>query len=115
MLGTNVNGFFFITQQAEAVMEGQRSGHIVRATTSLVDRANSCVPSDLASLTKGPIAVRDQAPCDRMRQALLFQAAAAVPSRAAATRQVNTRLNLALCTRIVREAWSVILTPRLAR
>jgi len=34
-------------------MEKQGSGHIVNITTSLVDQANSSVPSVLASLTKG--------------------------------------------------------------
>jgi NAD(P)-dependent dehydrogenase (short-subunit alcohol dehydrogenase family) len=34
-------------------MEKQGSGHIVNVTTSLVDNANSKVPSVLASLTKG--------------------------------------------------------------
>lgn len=53
MLSTNLNGFFYITRQAIEVMERQGSGHIVNVTTSLVDHANSQVPSVLASLTKG--------------------------------------------------------------
>ena len=53
MLGVNVTGFFHITQLAIAEMEKQGSGHIVQITTSLVDHANSHVPSVLASLTKG--------------------------------------------------------------
>jgi NAD(P)-dependent dehydrogenase (short-subunit alcohol dehydrogenase family) len=53
MLGVNVTGFFHITQLAIAEMEKQGSGHIVQITTSLVDHANSQVPSVLASLTKG--------------------------------------------------------------
>ena len=53
MLGVNVSGFFHITQLAIAEMEKQGSGHIVQITTSLVDHANSQVPSVLASLTKG--------------------------------------------------------------
>jgi NAD(P)-dependent dehydrogenase (short-subunit alcohol dehydrogenase family) len=51
--GVNLDGFFRITQLAIAEMEKQRSGHIVQITTSLVDHANSSVPSVLASLTKG--------------------------------------------------------------
>jgi NAD(P)-dependent dehydrogenase (short-subunit alcohol dehydrogenase family) len=53
MLGTNLNGFFHITQRAAKEMLKQGSGHIVQITTSLVDHASSSVPSVLASLTKG--------------------------------------------------------------
>ena len=53
MLSTNLNGFFHITQRAAKEMLKQGSGHIVQITTSLVDHANSSVPSVLASLTKG--------------------------------------------------------------
>lgn len=52
-LATNLNGFFFITQHAIEAMEKQGSGHVVQISTSLVDQANSNVPSVLASLTKG--------------------------------------------------------------
>ena len=50
---TNLAGFFHITQRAIEAMERQGSGHIVNITTSLVNHANSAVPSVLASLTKG--------------------------------------------------------------
>lgn len=53
MLSTNLNGFFYITRQAIETMEKQGAGHVVNITTSLVDHANSHVPSVLASLTKG--------------------------------------------------------------
>ena len=53
MVSTNLNGFFYITQHAIAVMEKQGQGHVINITTSLVDHANSSVPSVLASLTKG--------------------------------------------------------------
>jgi NAD(P)-dependent dehydrogenase (short-subunit alcohol dehydrogenase family) len=53
MLGINLTGFFHITQRAVREMLKQGSGHIVQITTSLVDHANSSVPSVLASLTKG--------------------------------------------------------------
>jgi NAD(P)-dependent dehydrogenase (short-subunit alcohol dehydrogenase family) len=53
MLGTNLSGFFHITRRAASEMLKQGSGHIVQVTTSLVDHANSSVPSVLASLTKG--------------------------------------------------------------
>jgi len=49
--GVNLRGFFEVSRAALAVMG--RGGHIVTITTSLVDQANSQVPSGLASLTKG--------------------------------------------------------------
>jgi NAD(P)-dependent dehydrogenase (short-subunit alcohol dehydrogenase family) len=56
MIGVNLTGFFHITQLAVAEMEKRRSGHIVQITTSLVDHADSRMPSVLASLTKGGLA-----------------------------------------------------------
>jgi NAD(P)-dependent dehydrogenase (short-subunit alcohol dehydrogenase family) len=53
LIGVNLTGFFRITQLAIERMLGQGGGHIVNVTTSLVDHANSQVPSVLASLTKG--------------------------------------------------------------
>jgi NAD(P)-dependent dehydrogenase (short-subunit alcohol dehydrogenase family) len=53
VLAVNATGFFHITQLAIAEMENRNSGHIVQVATSLVDHANSKVPSVLASLTKG--------------------------------------------------------------
>jgi NAD(P)-dependent dehydrogenase (short-subunit alcohol dehydrogenase family) len=53
ILGVNTTGFFHMTQLAIAEMEKQGGGHIVQITTSLVNHANSHVPSVLASLTKG--------------------------------------------------------------
>jgi NAD(P)-dependent dehydrogenase (short-subunit alcohol dehydrogenase family) len=53
VLTVNLAGFFHITQASIAEMVRQGSGHIVNITTSLVDHANSNVPSALASLTKG--------------------------------------------------------------
>src|SRR5882724_10593350 len=53
VLGVNLTGFFHITEIAIAEMEKRHSGHIVQITTSLVEHANSHVPSVLASLTKG--------------------------------------------------------------
>jgi NAD(P)-dependent dehydrogenase (short-subunit alcohol dehydrogenase family) len=52
-LGTNVTGFFHMTQLAIAEMEKQGSGHVVQISTSLVDNPIAGVPSVLASLTKG--------------------------------------------------------------
>ena len=53
MLAVNLTGFFHITQLAIAEMEKRHSGHVVQITTSLIEHANSHVPSVLASLTKG--------------------------------------------------------------
>ncbi len=52
--GVNLRGFFEVSRAAIAVMLSQGDGgHIVNVSTSLVDHANSKVPSALASLTKG--------------------------------------------------------------
>jgi NAD(P)-dependent dehydrogenase (short-subunit alcohol dehydrogenase family) len=51
--GINVAGFFHLTRQAVPHLLAQGGGHIVSVTTSLVDAADSRVPSVLASLTKG--------------------------------------------------------------
>jgi NAD(P)-dependent dehydrogenase (short-subunit alcohol dehydrogenase family) len=53
ILGINVTGFFHLTQRVARQMLKQGSGHIVQITTTLVEHANSNVPSVLASLTKG--------------------------------------------------------------
>ena len=53
VLGVNLTGFFHITQLAVVEMEKRQSGHVVQITTSLIEHANSNVPSVLASLTKG--------------------------------------------------------------
>jgi len=53
MLAVNLGSFFRLTKLVAAEMLKQGSGHIVQVTTSLVDHANSNVPSVLASLTKG--------------------------------------------------------------
>lgn len=52
--GVNSRGFFELTRAAIRTMEAQGDGgHVVTISTSLVDHANSQVPSALASLTKG--------------------------------------------------------------
>jgi NAD(P)-dependent dehydrogenase (short-subunit alcohol dehydrogenase family) len=56
ILATNLNGFFYITQRAVDAMLKQGGGHVVQITTTLVEYANSKVPSVLASLTKGGLA-----------------------------------------------------------
>ena len=52
--GVNSRGFFELTRAAIKTMEAQGDGgHVVTISTSLIDQANSQVPSVLASLTKG--------------------------------------------------------------
>jgi NAD(P)-dependent dehydrogenase (short-subunit alcohol dehydrogenase family) len=53
MLAVNLGSVFHLTRRVAAEMLKQGSGHIVQITTSLIDHANSNVPSVLASLTKG--------------------------------------------------------------
>lgn len=52
-IGTNLAGFFFVTQAAIRRMEAQGGGHVIQISTSLVDQPINGVPSVLASLTKG--------------------------------------------------------------
>ncbi len=51
--GVNMRGFFEVSRAAVAAMLENGGGHVVNISTSLVDHANSAVPSALASLTKG--------------------------------------------------------------
>ncbi|MCX4855302.1 SDR family oxidoreductase [Streptomyces canus] len=51
--GINLAGVFHLTQRAVPHLLARGGGHIVNVTTSLVDNADSRVPSVLASLTKG--------------------------------------------------------------
>jgi NAD(P)-dependent dehydrogenase (short-subunit alcohol dehydrogenase family) len=53
VLGVNLGGFFYVTQQAVRQMLAQGGGHIVNLTTTLVNQPVKSVPSALASLTKG--------------------------------------------------------------
>jgi NAD(P)-dependent dehydrogenase (short-subunit alcohol dehydrogenase family) len=53
VLATNLDGFFYVSQHAIKAMEKQGSGHVVQISTSLIDQANSKIPSVIASLTKG--------------------------------------------------------------
>ena len=52
--GVNLRGFFEISRAAVArMLEQGDGGHLVTISTTLVEHANSAVPSALASLTKG--------------------------------------------------------------
>lgn len=55
MIGTNVAGYFFITQQAVAQMRKQKSGHVVGISTVLVDQPLAGAPCSLPVLTKSTI------------------------------------------------------------
>jgi len=52
VLCVNLTAFFYITQLAIAEMAKRCSGHVVQITTSLIEHANSHVPSVLTSLTR---------------------------------------------------------------
>jgi len=55
MIGTNVAGYFFITQQVVAQMRKQKSGHIVGISTVLTDQPLAGAPISLPVLTKSTI------------------------------------------------------------
>lgn len=56
VIGVNLTGFFRLTQTVVSEMLRRHGGHVVNITTTLVDHANSKVPSVLTSLTKGGLA-----------------------------------------------------------
>jgi len=55
MIGTNIAGYFFITQQAVAQMRKQKSGHIVSISTVLTDQPLAGAPISLPVITKSTI------------------------------------------------------------
>ena len=55
MIGTNVAGYFFVTQQAVAQMRKQKRGHIVSISTVLTDQPLAGAPISLPVLTKSTI------------------------------------------------------------
>jgi NAD(P)-dependent dehydrogenase (short-subunit alcohol dehydrogenase family) len=55
MIGTNVAGYFFITQRVVAQMRKQKSGHIVGISTVLVDQPLAGATISLPVLTKSTI------------------------------------------------------------
>ena len=67
-IGTNLAGFFHVTQQALKRMEALGSGHIVQITTSLADQPINGVPSVLASLTKGGLSAATKALADTINR-----------------------------------------------
>src|SRR5712692_3376007 len=55
MIGTNVAGYFFVTQQVVTQMRKQKSGHIVSISTVLTDQPLAGAPISLPVLTKSTI------------------------------------------------------------
>jgi NAD(P)-dependent dehydrogenase (short-subunit alcohol dehydrogenase family) len=55
MIGTNVAGYFFVTQQAVVHMRQRKSGHIVGISTTLTDQPLAGAPISLPVITKSTI------------------------------------------------------------
>jgi len=55
MIGTNIAGYFFVTQQVVAQMRKQKAGHIVSIATVLVDQPLAGAPIALPVLTKSTL------------------------------------------------------------
>jgi NAD(P)-dependent dehydrogenase (short-subunit alcohol dehydrogenase family) len=55
MIGTNIGGYFFVTQQAVAQMRKQKSGHIVSISTVLTDQPLAGAPIALPVITKSTL------------------------------------------------------------
>jgi len=55
MIGTNVAGYFFVTQQAVMRMRKQKSGHVVSISTVLTDQPLARAPISLTVITKSTI------------------------------------------------------------
>jgi NAD(P)-dependent dehydrogenase (short-subunit alcohol dehydrogenase family) len=51
-VGTNLAGFFYVSQLAVAQMRLQKSGHVVNISTSFVSQPIGVLPASLANLTK---------------------------------------------------------------
>src|SRR6266481_3100336 len=55
MIGTNVAGYFFVTQQVVVQMRKQKSGHVVSISTVLTDQPLAGAPISLPVITKSTI------------------------------------------------------------
>src|SRR5262245_1274310 len=55
MIGTNIAGYFFVTQQVVAQMRKQKSGHIVSIAAAVIDQPLAGAPISLPVLTKSTI------------------------------------------------------------
>jgi NAD(P)-dependent dehydrogenase (short-subunit alcohol dehydrogenase family) len=56
VIGVNLTGFFYLTQQVITEMLKRGSGHVVNMSATVADVATSASPSVLAALTKGGLA-----------------------------------------------------------
>jgi NAD(P)-dependent dehydrogenase (short-subunit alcohol dehydrogenase family) len=56
VVGVNLTGFFWLTQQVIAEMVRRYGGHVVNISATLAEVANSSAPSALAAMTKGGLA-----------------------------------------------------------
>ena len=62
VMGTNVAGFFHLTQRVVAQMLDQGDGgHIVNVTTALAERPDARIPAALTALSKGGLAAATKA------------------------------------------------------
>jgi NAD(P)-dependent dehydrogenase (short-subunit alcohol dehydrogenase family) len=55
MIGTNIGGYFFVTQQAVAQMRKQKSGHIVSISAIVAEQPLAGAPISLPVITKSTI------------------------------------------------------------
>lgn len=55
MIGTNIAGYFYVTQQVVAQMRKQKSGHIVSIATFLIDQPLAGAPISLPVITKSTL------------------------------------------------------------
>lgn len=107
----NLDGFFYITQLAIEQMLSQGGGHIVSITSSLVDNADSRVPSVLASLTKGVCnPLRNPSPSSTPHAGFVPTPSRRAPSTRRCTRTCPRRTSLP-CTRSV--GWENRATSRM--
>ena len=55
MIGTNIGGYFFVTQQAARQMRKQKSGHIVSISAAIAEQPLARAPISLPVITKSTI------------------------------------------------------------
>jgi NAD(P)-dependent dehydrogenase (short-subunit alcohol dehydrogenase family) len=55
VIGTNIAGYFFVTQQAVAQMRKQKSGHIVAISAAVAEHPLAGAPLSLAAITKSTL------------------------------------------------------------
>jgi NAD(P)-dependent dehydrogenase (short-subunit alcohol dehydrogenase family) len=55
LVGTNLAGFFFLTQHTIRQMQKQQSGHVVNISAAIASQPIAAIPSAVAILTKGAL------------------------------------------------------------